>query len=136
LATRQARRQEMSKNLAQCSNEDRQDVHDAHGQERDSDHCQPRKNELIHVLGRAVFASLWQEQSRATGPGAVRTFDLPGPVHPGNEVRQSRISASQQIEQLPSCWLLSVASSRVDGFAAHRARLSSNRHPQFGRACA
>jgi hypothetical protein len=21
---------------------------------------------------------LWQEQSRATGPGAVRTFDLPG----------------------------------------------------------
>jgi hypothetical protein len=132
LTTRQARRQEMSKNLAQCSNEDRQDVHDAHGQERDSDHCQPRKNELIHVLGRAVFASLWQEQSRAT----VRTFDLPGPVHPGNEVRQSHISALQQIEQLPSCRLLSVASSRVDGFAADRARLSSNRHPQFGRACA
>jgi hypothetical protein len=79
LATRQARRQEMSKNLAQCSNEDRQDVHDAHGQERDSDHCQPRKNELIHVLGRAVFASLWQEHSRATGQVAVRTFDLPGP---------------------------------------------------------
>lgn len=57
----------MSKHLAQCCNDDRQDVHDAHGQERDSDHYQPRENELIDVLGPAVlsyfspfvFASLW-----------------------------------------------------------------------------
>jgi hypothetical protein len=74
-----------------------QDVHDAHGQERDSDHCQPRKNELIHVLGRA-------------DPGNEIAFHV---VPSLRRVRQSRISASQQIEQLPSCCVLCVASSRV-----------------------
>ena len=72
----------MSKHLAQCCNDDRQDVHDAHGQERDSDHYQPRENELIHVLGPAVLSHFTpfafqsfricfvvaQERSRATGP--------------------------------------------------------------------
>jgi hypothetical protein len=50
----------MSKRLAQCCNDDRQGVHDAHGQERDSKHYQPRKNELIHVLGPAVLSFLFR----------------------------------------------------------------------------
>ncbi len=57
-----------SKHLAECCNNDRENAHDAHGQERDSDHYQPRESVLIHLSGSpaihlSLFASLWPEPS-------------------------------------------------------------------------
>jgi hypothetical protein len=71
-----------SNHTAQCCNHHRQNVHDSHGKERDSDRYQPRENVILHV--RQQFCTfrvcvMVASTVEHTGPGRSRPL-----IHPGD----------------------------------------------------